>query len=799
MRDNCCQPSCRDVTSLPFDPKRVYQRKVSEKKYVDRKWVTIKVEDRKVMGIYCNICLSFSDIKSCFTDGFTKYSHVYERITDHEESKSHNSSVMALFHAQSEKDIETLINVEMVHDRKRAIQDNVLVLQRILEVIKFLGKQALPFRGHRYESVYTLGDRSVDHGNFLGLILLISQFDVPLNNHIHKVIDASKKRHDRLERKGNGRSRGRGNLTTMLSKSTINKILLGILSSLKSKMVEEIGDRRFSVQMDSTQDTSAIDQETTVLRYVVGEEVKERLFSVQNVMDASASGIFQMLKGNLEGNGLKMENVVGESFDGASNMRGQFNGVQNLIKDASPKSIYTWCYAHVLNLAATDMVENIIAVKNLMGLLQSTAMFFSDLCKRMNVWTEVLGAQAVGSAKLKRLQKIGATRWWSKQAALETILGTYDDSEKGTFFVLLQVLHSIKTAPNFNSKATYEATALLAKWCQFDTVLTAFLLLRVYSVLREASDYLQTKGLDYLSAWHMVQSAKEKLQVIPFDEVHEKATAFVQSRNCLLLESDLDIELEAELPESRVSRKKRMPGEIISDEVPQNRLTRFRADVFRRVVDQITNSINERFSVNGELVKDTACLDPRRFKEINEKGVPDNSLEKIADLAGVDSSKLKEELLSFARNFDSLSRTLQDEFFNSDSDKEMDNASGTDRESEDDEEQSTGGICKGSCKKCLACCHRVLYRYSLNAAAFSNLFLVYEYLLTLSFTQVSCERAFSKLKFIKTRLRCNLANEKLEVFMLMCSEKDLLDRITVDDIISILSKNSSVFAKLLTL
>ena len=73
--------------------------------------------------------------------------------------------------------------------------------------------------------MYTLDDKSVDHGNFLELILLISQFDVPLNNHIHKVIDASKKRHDSLERKGKGRSRGRGNLTTMLSKTTVNKIL----------------------------------------------------------------------------------------------------------------------------------------------------------------------------------------------------------------------------------------------------------------------------------------------------------------------------------------------------------------------------------------------------------------------------------------------------------------------------------------------------------------------------------------------------------------------------------------------
>ena len=68
---------------------------------------------------------------------------VLSGITDHEATKSHNFSVMALFDAQSEKDIETLLNVEMVNDRKRAIQDNILVLQRILAVIKFLGKQAL--------------------------------------------------------------------------------------------------------------------------------------------------------------------------------------------------------------------------------------------------------------------------------------------------------------------------------------------------------------------------------------------------------------------------------------------------------------------------------------------------------------------------------------------------------------------------------------------------------------------------------------------------------------------------------
>ena len=127
----------------------------------------------------------------------------------------------------------------------------------------------------------------------------------------------------------------------MLSKSTVNKILLAILNIIKSKIIQEIGEKKFSVQMDGTQDTATVEQETIILRYVLGLEVKERLFSVQKVYDASAAGIFQLLKTNIEQQGLKMENIIGESYDGASNMRGEFAGVQKLIRDDSPNSVYT--------------------------------------------------------------------------------------------------------------------------------------------------------------------------------------------------------------------------------------------------------------------------------------------------------------------------------------------------------------------------------------------------------------------------------------------------------------------------
>ena len=56
------------------------------------------------------------------------------------------------------------------------------------------------------------------------------------------------------------------------------------------------------------------------------------------------------------------------------------------------------------------------------------------------------------------------------------------------------------------------------------------------------------------------------------------------------------------------------------------------------------------------------------------------------------------------------------------------------------------------------------------ATVYPDLVFAYKYLLTLSVSQVLCERSFSKLKFILNRLRSSLNQEHLEAFMLMSSE-----------------------------
>ena len=154
---------------------------------------------------------------------------------------------------------------------------------------------------------------------------------------------------------------------------------------------------------------------------------------------------------------------------------------------------------------------------------------------------------------------------------------------------MLKVLNDIVNLPKFNAKASFEASTLLEKWLQFSNILTAYLLLLVYS---------------YLSAWNMVQSSKDEIRRISFDTVYEASINFTQSMNAKLAEDDLDdIKVESKLKDVRVSRKKRMPGEQASDMVAEDPIVRFRANVFRRVVDKITTSIDERFSQNGQLIR----------------------------------------------------------------------------------------------------------------------------------------------------------------------------------------------------
>jgi hypothetical protein len=53
--------------------------------------------------------------------------------------------------------------------------------------------------------------------------------------------------------------------------------------------------------------------------------------------------------------GLNLEMLVGQGYDGAAVMSGQFRGVRTIISEKYPKAQFIYCAAHTLNLVLSHI------------------------------------------------------------------------------------------------------------------------------------------------------------------------------------------------------------------------------------------------------------------------------------------------------------------------------------------------------------------------------------------------------------------------------------------------------------
>lgn len=799
---------------------KIYYREVSGKK-IHRNWLSFYVNNGILKSMYCSVCIAFGTKTNNFSSesGCTNFRHIYSVITSHEESSIHSTSVEIFFRASKEMSLEYLINRDMTNLRNEVVEKNIHVLKVVFDIVKFLGQQNLSYRGSAQgETLANIDDLSLNSGNFLEMVRLIAKRDVILNDHLTRSIKKSKQRIDKLKANNKESSKGRGSLVTFLSKTTVDKIIVAILISIRNKIKNEIGEQIFSIQMDSTQDIGVHDQASICIRYLYNGEIKERLFAVVNVINSSGKALFELLKDCFNQHGLHLDKVVGESFDGASNMSGSFSGLQSLIKSINNKSVYIWCYSHVLNLCICDTVSNLDA-KNLFGLLNRLSTFFSSSYKRMNVWiNENKLNNSIGSEKLKKLQKISEsnTRWWSRKKTLDWVF----DGDGALFPVVLSALNHITTDSSFDAKCLSEARSLIGNLCEFKTIITAHLFLHIFKVIGPTSDYLQSNNIDILSAWTMVENAKKQINKISFDTIFSDSQGFTEKMNIKCYDLDLPdhIVVENVFPQQRVRHRKQQFDEQSEPQVLMQGLDKFKVDTFRCVIDQISVSLNERFSQNASLIADVQYLHPSYFINIKNT-MPPNALKLIGNLINVDFKVLQNELLSFSRIFPNIIGSISQRTSNlidstkskvieTDIEEENDyindfnsNSADSNELLYDEDEKHLNIKAKHTveeCNQCLICCYKMLYKYNMHSIAYTNIYLAYEYASTLSFTQVNCERAFSKLKLIKTRLRATLEQEKLEAFMMMSVEKELLHEVKFEEILTYIKNSSSLMNKMLT-
>ena len=74
--------------------------------------------------------------------------------------------------------------------------------------------------------------------------------------------------------------------------------------------------------------------------------------------------------------------------------------------------------------------------------------------------------------------------------------------------------------------------------------------------------------------------------------------------------------------------------------------------------------------------------------------------------------------------------------------------------------------------------------HQLSGSGFGTLMYVYKILLTLPVTSCSAERAMSRIRIIKNRLRSTMLDDWLSALLCLASERDILQQLSVEDIIN---------------
>jgi len=345
-------------------------------------------------------------------------------------------------------------------------------------------------------------------------------------------------------------------------------------------------------------------------------------------------------------------------------MQGQYKGFSTLLSAESPNQVHIWCYAHVLNLVLGDTTGVVIASASLFSLLNDVAVFIRESYKLMNMWEEVSE-----DTRHRRLSPIGETRWWAKDQALSKIFGCFGNPDRALFIDLVSTLTRIEEDDSMKPHVRAKARGYTESLLRFETILTAQIFLRIFEITSPLSKYLQTSGMDLLTAHRLVIGTQESLNkcVRGFDEVKRAADAFVEWANAKLQEKeDCEVVVQAVLPEKRVRRKKAMPGELAEDE-PVSDAEADSIKVRNVILDTVTESIQSRYAANGPLCADFACFDPRNFPKIKEMGLPTEALQKLSEcLQKYDeratAGRLQAELSSLANCWERLKMPHSDAY-----------------------------------------------------------------------------------------------------------------------------------------
>ena len=375
-----------DLSSIQI--KKHHNRTFKSTWYNRQQWMCGSINKQR---IFCWPCILLGVKKNTWNEeGYNDWKNLPRSIDRHRSSIEHIQNAINEKYLSKDNNLSIAEKLDegariskIKHNEN--VKKNRQVLEIIIETITVLCKQNLPLRGHD-ES-----DSSLNQGNY--------------REFLNSMMKCNKEAKLHWENMG---------AFSGVSKTIQNELLNCIKQEIEDEIHDDLKNAEFfSIQVDETTDTSETAQCSIICRFIdnIGE-IREHFLGFYDVgEDKTADGLCQLLVRVLEPFDFKKK-LVAQTFDGASVMASDLNGLQAKIRAFASQALFTHCLAHRLNLVLQYSHKKIKSVNVFFSTLQSIPAFFHKSPKRTSVLDRIVG---------KRIPTHSEVRWNSNAKIIQVV------------------------------------------------------------------------------------------------------------------------------------------------------------------------------------------------------------------------------------------------------------------------------------------------------------------------------------------------------------------------------------------
>ncbi|XP_042436905.1 zinc finger MYM-type protein 1-like [Zingiber officinale] len=276
------------------------------------------------------------------------------------------------------------------------------------------------------------------------------------------------------------------------------------IAEVTNVILNDIKDNIFSLMVDECRDISIKEQMRVVLRYVNKHEcVIERFLAIVHVSDTSTISLKKTIDELFAKHKLSLSKLRGQGYDGASNMRGEYNGLKTLILKENSFARYVHCFAHQLQLVVVAVAKSNRIVSDFFQCVTMIVNIIGASCKRKdkfrklehNRLVECLEKGDIISGKGKHqeisLKRPGDTRWGSHYMTIIRLMSTWTSA--------LQVLENVYD-DGTNDDNNGITISLIDKMESYEFVFVIHLMKSLLGITNELSLTLQQKDQNIVLA-----------------------------------------------------------------------------------------------------------------------------------------------------------------------------------------------------------------------------------------------------------------------------------------------------------